>query len=137
VLKESGALGDFAKWCDNNIHNVWVMGLVAGLVSTVLDSFATAMNFFWMCPVAETIDITQSQMPQYKALFATNGTYWKVMAYASAVGGTIMAGGSMSGMAFARMERVKMMSYISNFGLKVLAGGLLGFIALYIIETML
>jgi len=134
VLKESGALGDFARWCDNNIHNVWVMGLVAGLVSTVLDSFATVMNFFWMCPVAEAADIAESSMPQYTSQFALNGTYWKVMAYATAVGGTIMAGGSASGIAFARMERMKMMNYLGRFGWKVLVGGLLGFVALYLIE---
>jgi len=132
VLKESGALEDFATWCELNIHNIWVLGIVAGLISTVLDTFATAMNFFWLYPVTDAFDVSQSVMPLYTENFMQNGNYWKVIAYTTAIGGTILTAGSMSGTAFAVMERLSGASYFMKFGVKVLIGGLLGYAALYI-----
>ena len=45
VVKETGAVSWLAAWCNANIHNVWIMGIIAGVVSSVLDNFATAASF--------------------------------------------------------------------------------------------
>ena len=74
VVQETGALAWLAHWCDTNIHNVWILGVVTGLLSSVLDNFATAMSFFSLYPVAETAT------DAYDAAFLQNGLFWKVIA---------------------------------------------------------
>ena len=48
VVKETGAFSDLTAWLgvSDEHPNVWLHGIAAGVLSTVLDNFATAMNFF-------------------------------------------------------------------------------------------
>ena len=48
VVKETGAFCDLSSWLGTSEEhpNVWLHGVAAGVLSTVLDNFATAMNFF-------------------------------------------------------------------------------------------
>ena len=55
-------------------------------------------------------------------MYAQDGTYWIVIAYAVAVGGNIFGLGSMSGLAFLKMERVTFSWYLRNVTWRVLAG---------------
>lgn len=73
VIIETGVLPWVASWVAVNIHNVWVIGTVAGLISTVLDNFATAATFFSFFDVATT-----SQ--GFAAAMVQNGIYWKIIA---------------------------------------------------------
>ena len=47
VVKETGAFYDLSSWIGTSEEhpNVWLHGVAAGVLSTVLDNFATAMNF--------------------------------------------------------------------------------------------
>ncbi len=116
VVKETGALDQFASFLNKTVGNVWVIGALTGAVSAVLDNFATAMSMFSLHNV-----------------FVQNETYWKVIAYASAVGGNILTIGSMSGLALAKMERMHMGWYFRNVGYKALAGDALGLLVMYFV----
>ena len=131
VVEETGAVRWLAYRCDEYVHNIWLMGIVAGLVSSVLDNFATALSFCSLYPVEDAI-----LGDGYANAFASNGCYWKVMAYCSAVGGNILAVGSMSGIAMLKMERIPVLWYFKNVGLKALAGGLVGLASLGLIAYL-
>ena len=124
VVEETGAVRWLADHCDAYIHNIWVMGALAGLVSSSLDNFATALSFFSLHTVEEVIPTGDA----YQASFAVNGYYWKVIAYCAALTGNVLAIGSMSGVALLKMERMPMMWYLKNVGIKALAGWALGLV---------
>ncbi|MBP3756439.1 MAG: sodium:proton antiporter [Prevotella sp.] len=128
VVQETGALAWLAHWCDIHIHNVWILGVVTGLVSSVLDNFATAMSFFSLYPVAE------SATGAYESAFVQNGLFWKVIAYSSAIGGNIFLIGSLSGLALMKMERIHVGWYIRTVGILSIISWLVGLVVLWIIQ---
>lgn len=127
VVKETGALDAFAGWCDANVHNIWIMGLVSGCMSMFVDTFATAISFISLYPVAETV-----QVGGYADMFAQNGMYWKVVAYCSAVGGNVMLIGSVGGLALVKMENARIGWYLRNVGWVAALSGVLGLVVLWL-----
>lgn len=113
AVAETGVLGDVAQWFDRTIGNVWVIGAIAGILSSLVDSFTIAVS---------GITLFQSSVGDY----AMNGIYWKVLAFCTAVGGCLLTVGSISGIALMRMEHVKLGWYIRNIMPKVLLGWFIG-----------
>lgn len=132
VVEETGAISWLSEWCDFNIHNIWIMGAISGCISTVLDNFATAMSFFSFYPVLDANTLSHWADSDYMMSFIQNGAYWKIIAYCTAVCSNILLVGSVSGLAFIKMERVHVGWYLRNFGWKVLLGWLLGLAVLYL-----
>lgn len=129
VVQETGAIRWLSHLCDEHIHDVWIMGVIAGAFSSVLDSFASAMSFFsfhdvWIPGVHGVADA-------YDSSFMENGIYWKVIAYATAVGGNVLCIGSMSGLALMKMERIHVGWYLRYVGWKVLLGAVAGLVVLW------
>ena len=113
VARETGVLGEVSSWCDNHLNSVWLIGILAGAVSCVVDTFASAMTFcsFHNVGVGD---------------YAQNGAFWKVIAFCTTVGGNVLGIGSMSGLAFLKMERMHVGWYFRNIGWKALVGGIAG-----------
>lgn len=119
VVTETGVWSDVAAWFDTYIHDVWLMGIGAGLLSSIVDTFTIAIS---------NISLYQVGVGDV----ATNGAYWKVIAYATAIGGTLLSVGSVSGLALMRAEHLKLGWYIKHFTPKVLLGWIVGFIILWL-----
>ena len=68
----------------------------------------------------------------YAESFMTNGAYWKIIAYCTAVGGCLLSVGSVSGLALMKMEHIKVGWYMKNLTPKVLAGALIGLLVLWL-----
>ena len=83
VVQETGAVGWLVAQLDNYVGATWVAGTLAAALSTVLDSFTSALTFF-------TIGKSNG----------LNSDYWSIIAYSTAVGGNILCVGSLSGVAF-------------------------------------
>ena len=113
------------------MSNVWLMGVLTGAVSSVLDNFATAMTMISLRE-ADAAAVLPG-MVQDVSPYVQNGLYWKVIAYASAVGGNILCSGSMSGLALMQMERLHVGWYMRNIGWKCLVGGLTGFLIMIVL----
>ena len=126
AVRETGIISHFTSFCDANIHNVWIMGILTGCVSFVLDSFATCMSFLSVYPLIDIEHITQLADNAYLSSFVQNGIYWKVIAYCSAMGGNVLLIGSISGLALMKMERIHVGWYFKNVGFVALIGWLLG-----------
>lgn len=115
AVNETGLIHWLWTQMEAQIGNVWIYGLIAGAISTVLDSFATALSFITLNPSAEL-----------------NAAYWKVIAYSSAVAGNFLCIGSMSGLALLKAERMHMGWYFKNVGWKCLVAGLLGLLVMVV-----
>lgn len=117
------------------IGNVWIDGVVVGLVSSVLDNFATAMTFFTIPQNIGTKLVENSFHLGATDIFSPGGAYWKVIAYMVMVGGNVLSIGTMSGLALMKMERMHIGWYFRNVGWKALVGGIVGMVALWAIVT--
>lgn len=126
VMKETGVVYTLAQWCDDNIHNIWIMGVAAGLLSTVVDTFAASSLFTALHGVIEPFRLGLWMDTDYMSLFLQNGLYWKVIAYSAAMGGNILLLGSASGLALMKMEGVRVGWYFRNVGYVVALSWLAG-----------
>ena len=127
VVTETGVFADVAQFIDETVGSVWVLGIVSGLLSGVVDSFTIAMSDISLYPIAEA-----AIKGSYAENFVANGAYWKIIAYCTAVGGCLLSVGSVSGLALMRMEHIKLGWYMKNITMKVLAGALVGLLVLWI-----
>ncbi len=115
VVQETGV----TKWIVNEFgfqaQDVWIVAIISGAISSVLDNFATAISFFSL-----------SDAP-------LNDQFWKMIAYSTAVGGNILCVGSMSGVAFLKMEHIHIGWYFRHVGLVSLITSLFGVAFLYFV----
>ncbi len=116
VVQETGAIAWLSRICDQYIHNIWIMGALAGLFSTVLDTFATSMSFFSLYPS-----------------LSENAMFYKIVAYSTAMGGSVLLIGSVSGLALMKMEHIHVGWFLKNVGWVVVFAWLLGILSLLLI----
>ncbi len=134
VVKETGAFDivtDYLNVSESNPY-VWLHGIAAGLLSTVLDNFATAMNFFSLPDIASPDDI----MAEANAAYSCNGIYWQVIAYCVMAGGNVLGIGTVSGLALMKMEHMNMNWFFRNIGWKALLGGVAGLAILWLSHNL-
>lgn len=119
VMLETGVLGDIGIWLAETFHNNWLLGIGAGLLSAVADSFTVGLNHIMLYPLAESGEM------------AINGAYWMIMVFSTAVGGCLLCVGSVSGVALMKMEHVRLGWYLRHLTSKVAVGWLLGLAVLW------
>lgn len=132
VMTETGVLGDISAWIDYNVHDIWVAGVISGCLSAIVDTFTIAITDISLYPVIEDTSLQMWADSDYLSHFVQNGAYWKVIAYATAVGGCLLSVGSTSGLALMKMEHVRLGWYLRNLTPKVLVGFILGLLVLFI-----
>ena len=127
VVTETGVFPDVARWIDDNIHNIWIIGIVSGLLSGIVDTFTIAISDISL------YSVTDGHLADgaYLSQFAKNGAYWMVVAFTTAAGGCLLSVGSVSGLALMKMEHIRLSWYLRNMTLKVLAGWLVGMAVLW------
>ncbi len=126
AVSETGILYRLAQTIDYNVHNIWIIGILAGVVSFVLDSFATCMSVFSLYPVIGHEELRLFANSDYMSYFTTNGLFWKITAYSSAMGGNVLLLGSISGLALMKMEKIHVGWYFKKAGFISLIGWILG-----------
>ena len=97
----------------------WLVGVLSGVLSAIVDTFTIAITDISLFP-----------------LYEQNDAYWKVIAFSTAVGGCLLSVGSVSGLALMKMEHMKLGWYLRNLTLKVALGFMLGLLVLYL-ETII
>ena len=132
VVTETGVFPDVARWMDDTIHNVWILGVVSGFLSAVVDTFTIAISDISLYPVVEAARLEQATDAAYLSQFTRNGSYWMIVAYTTAVGGCLLSVGSVSGLALMKMEHLRLGWYLRNLTLKVLAGWVVGLVVLWL-----
>ena len=136
VVTETGVFGDVSAWIDYNIHHVWIVGIISGLLSSVIDTFTIAISDISLYPVVSDAQLHLWADSDYMSNFCMNGDYWKIIAYSTTVGGCLLCVGSTSGIALMKMEHVRLGWYLRHISPKVLLGWLLGLAVLWL-ETFM
>ncbi len=134
VVEETGVLSWVADIINDNIHNVWIVGVAAAMLSSVLDTFATSLSFISLYDVVDNLSFAMSLDPDYLASFAKNGLYWKIIAYSSAMGGNFLLFSSISGLALMKMERIHVGWFFKNAGWTCIIAWLLGMAVMWVTD---
>ena len=119
VVTETGVWADVADWLDIYIPDIWLIGILAGFLSSIVDSFTIAISNLSLYSVGA-------------GGVMTNGAYWGIIAYTTAIGGCLLSVGSVCGLALMRAEHVSLGWYIKHITPKVILGFLLGYIILWV-----
>lgn len=119
ILIEVGAMKHVAYWCDQYIHNIYILSLVLGAVSSVMDNVALVISGISIYPV---LDGDMPGMTDYMRSFVLNGQYWHLIALCGCVGGCLLPIGNTAGYALMKAEDVSIWWYVRHVTLKVLIG---------------
>ena len=119
VVTETGAMQWLSTQIDDLVDNIWLIGVVTALISTVLDSFASCIT------MVSLHDIAQAD-PYY----GIGGAYWKVLSFGTSVGGSILAIGSISGIIMMQMQDVTLKWYVRHVTPMTLLAGIIAFVVL-------
>ena len=128
-LQSMGQLGDLANALDHSIgtdtqNGVYVVGLIIGLLSAIVDNVPLVAAAMGMYEVTET------------GLFMQDGTFWQFLAYCAGTGGSALIIGSAAGVAVMGLEKIPFGWYVKNITLLALVGYIAG-AGVYILQHML
>ena len=133
ALIEVGAMQHVADWCDNHIHNIYLMSLFLGLVSSVMDNIALVLSGISIYPVLPD----SAALSDYLTSFTQNGQYWHLIALSGCVGGCLLPIGNTAGYALMKSEDVTIWWYFRHVTLKVLIGWLASLGVYFLIDYFL
>lgn len=126
ALAECGALDFVGTWLEEHIGNVYVYGLVVGVLSSILDNvplMMMGMNLFQVDTVAGSA-----------SEFVQNGIYWQLLSFCCACGGCLLFVGSMAGQAMLEVERIRFKWYIRHYLWCALLAWMAGLIVFWLIH---
>jgi len=112
-------MSSVAYWCDQYIHNIYILSLVLGAVSAVMDNVALVISGISIYPVLEA---SAGGMTEYMQSFVENGQYWHLITLSGCVGGCLLPIGNTAGYALMKSEDVGIWWYFKNITWKVLLG---------------
>ncbi|MDR0790160.1 MAG: sodium:proton antiporter NhaD [Bacteroidales bacterium] len=120
-LQTAGHLGLLAQSLDK-IGNIYLINLVIGALSSVVDNVPLVAAAMGMYPIAET------------GYFAVDGAFWEMLAYCAGTGGSMLIIGSAAGVAVMGMEKIDFIWYLKKISLWAVLGYLSGAGAFYLIS---
>lgn len=130
VLQASGVLAAAASFLDENIHNVYIINILLGAMSSILDNVPLVAGVMGMYGIADPASIG------YAANFVVDGVFWEFLSYCAGVGGNLLVIGSAAGVIAMGLEKMSFGWYLKRFTLLALAGYLSG-AAVYLFEIAL
>jgi len=136
ALRYSGILGYLSSWLDNSIGNVYVINLIIGMLSSIIDNVPLVAGAISMYPIASDALAPTAADPVYIAQFAQDGTFWQFLAYCAGVGGSMLIIGSAAGVILMGLEKINFIWYLKKISGPALAGYLSG-AAVYILLNAL
>ena len=130
VLDASGILEATAVWLDNTVHNVYVINILLGILSSIFDNVPLVAGVMGMYPVMDPGTVG------YAANFVQDGIFWEFLSYCAGVGGSLLIIGSAAGVIAMGLEKINFGWYLKKFTFAALIGYLAG-AGVYILEVYL
>ncbi len=130
-LQSAGHLDVVAQWLDKNVNNIFIINLIIGVLSSIVDNVPLVAAAMGMYP------IEAATATGYAANFMQDGLFWEFLAYCAGTGGSILIIGSAAGVAAMGMEKIDFIWYLKKISLLAFAGYLAGAGAYYLQTLML
>jgi len=110
ALQTAGHLDLLAVTLDKYVGNLYVINVIIGLLSSVVDN----------------VPLVAGAMGMYHTTFPTDHYFWEMLAYCAGTGGSILIIGSAAGVAVMGMEKIDFIWYVKRISLWALIGYLAG-----------
>lgn len=134
AIKETGAFAVAAQWLNTHIHNIYIIGIIFGFFSAILDNIAIVLSSISMYDVIASADLMPGMNWSYISYFMQNGEYWKLIAFCGGIGGCLLPIGSIAGYALMKSEKVSIWWYLRMISGKVLAGWVAGLLVYFLVN---
>ena len=131
-LQSAGILGTVASFLDQNVHEVFTISSVVGLLSSVIDNVPLVAACQGMYPVMSPEMLEACADPAYMQAFTQDGLFWLLLTYCAGVGGSILIIGSAAGVVAMGLEKIDFVWYLKNIAPMALLGYLAGIAVLYL-----
>ena len=122
AVNESGILPKLCAWATDYLDNAYLIGSLSGILAAVFNNLTVMLS-----------DIAAFSTNASISEYAPDGTFWPLLSYSTAIGGTLLVAGTMAGFAFWRMEEVSLKWYLRHFVPKVMAGFAVGLLVFWIV----
>lgn len=126
VLQETGILGSAAAWLDTTVGDIYVINIVLGMFSSIVDNVPLVAAAIGMYPLA-TPDMVLAN--EFMMNFVPDGTFWLLLSYCAGVGGSMLIIGSAAGVVVMGLEKMNFVWYLKKIAWIALLGYLAGVLA--------
>ncbi len=121
ALQTVGHLDLLAKTLDQYVGNLYVINVIIGLLSAVVDN----------------VPLVAGAMGMYQNTFVPDHYFWEMLAYCAGTGGSILIIGSAAGVAVMGMEKIDFIWYLKKISLWALIGYLTGSITYWAMSVFI
>ena len=90
VLQATGILTSTAQWLDINVHNVYVINILLGALSSIVDNVPLVAASIGMYPIVDPTILSSVSDPAYMGYFVQDGIFWEFLSYCVGVGGSML-----------------------------------------------
>ncbi len=129
VLQVTGILGDMAGWLDTNVHNIYIINILLGFLSSIVDNVplvAAAQGMYEILPLEQAQAIIAQGGDLYQLNFMVDGSFWLLLTYCAGVGGSMLIIGSAAGVVVMGLEKMNFGWYLKNITIWAAIGYLAG-----------
>lgn len=137
ALQSAGLLTDFADFLDKNVHEVYTIAGITGLLSAVIDNVPLVAACMGMYPVVDTAALASSLDPVYMQAFVQDGIFWHLLTFCAGVGGSLLIIGSAAGVVAMGLEKIEFGWYLRKITLLALAGYFAGMLVIFLEHLLL
>ena len=118
-LQSAGQLDIVAKYLDTTfngqtVEGVYVINVIIGLLSSIVDNVPLVAGAMGMYPIAEN------------GLYAADGIFWEFLAYCAGTGGSVLIIGSAAGVAIMGILKIDFIWYLKKISVLALFGYIAG-----------
>ena len=130
ALQSAGHLDIVAEWMGENVKNIYVINILIGVLSSIVDNVPLVAASMGMYETADPGSVG------YLADFVQDGHFWSFLAYCAGTGGSILIVGSAAGVAAMGLEKINFIWYLKKISWIALIGYIAGALV-YILQSML
>lgn len=130
VLQSTGVLAWLAGILDEKVHNIFVIDVILGALSSIVDNVPLVAAAMGMYPVEPAGAVG------YAANFVVDGHFWSLLSYCAGVGGSILIIGSAAGVIAMGLEKISFGWYMKHISWLAALGYLAG-AGVYLLEMMI
>jgi len=113
-------LKNVANYLTENVGNVYIINIVLGMLSSIVDNVPLVAAAMGMYPIAEVGAVG------FDAFCVQDGVFWQFLAYCAGVGGSMLIIGSAAGVVVMGLEKINFGWYLKKISLLALLGYLAG-----------
>ena len=132
ALQSAGVLTDVANWLDKQVHEVFTIAGVIGLLSSLIDNVPLVAACMGMYPIMDAAAVAASADPAYMQSFVADGLFWHLLTYCAGVGGSLLIIGSAAGVVAMGLEKINFGWYFKKITLLAFAGYLAGILIIFL-----